>query len=516
MKTTSDVLGAVRRSGATGVVSDSRDVVSGVVYVAINGAHSRGADFSVQAVEHGAKVVVLDDAERYDSITEQLRQKNVEASILLVENARKCLCAIIRYFGDVQSSTIVGVTGTNGKTSTAFFYMQLAAANCRRSASIGTLGVMCNTVDVPIRNFECATLKKSYAACMTTPDAVFLRQEVEALQHAGYDSIAIEMSSQGLDQYRVDHLDVTAIGFTNITHDHLDYHGNFANYFAAKERAFTEVLGYGGTAVLNADVGEFGELCNVCRMQRKDVQIISYGSGSAKDCDVYVEDTSHGVLSLVICGERYSAQCSMPMVQIQNLLCALSLGVACSLNVGRMVAAIPKLLPPSGRLEVVGSHVGGKIYVDYAHTPDALKVLLLNLRSELKLCNDVCGGSRCGRLGVVFGCGGQRDPVKRAIMGKIATDMADYVVITDDNPRNEDPALIRKAVFDACDKSKAIEISDRAKAIERAIYMMGEGDILAIAGKGHEDYQIVGDRRLYFSDKDEVQRVLTTLCSGDN
>lgn len=510
----SDIVGLAKQLRIENVTDRAQCVTQGGAYVAIKGMRSHGGDFVQHAVNMGAKLIVLDDHEKYASVLHAIDQSAV--FVALVTNARRSLSELVKYFYPVQPDCITGVVGTNGKTSVSVFYAQLALASGINCAAIGTLGtIFFNKVneEFTCQHFEPDLLKLNYPNGITTPDAVILQKQMRSLVESGFLHAAIEMTSQGLDQYRVDHLDVKSIGFTNITQDHLDYHGTFANYFDAKKRAFTEVLSDQGVAVLNCGIDTFHTLFDACKMSKPNVKVLSYGKTIG---DLHIVRYDGNAVVLSICGKQYSAKCQFPSMQIENLLCALGLGVANGLDIEKMVCSIPQISQPDGRLEMVAEYKNGKIYVDYAHTPDALRVLLQNLRYDLhqhdqyRLSQD--SRAHAGKLYVLFGCGGQRDPSKRAIMGQIASDLVDHIIITDDNPRYEDPAVIRDAIASACDPSKTtVVVEGRAYAIRYAVSIMEEGGILVIAGKGPEQYQIIKDRVIYFSDKEEVRCILNAL-----
>jgi len=330
---------------------------------------------------------------------------------------------------------------------------------------------------------------------LTTPDPVDLHRTIDQLAGEGITHLALEASSHGLDQHRLDGVRIAAGGFTNLSRDHLDYHPTIEAYLAAKLRLFEELIVAGGTAVVGIDDCYAGQVVDAARKRRLKVMTVGEQgediklAGGSIDGFAQVVDMVHG-------GRTYKVR--LPLVgafQVQNAALSAGLAIAVGAEPGRAFAALERLTGAKGRLELVGNRNGAPIFIDYAHKPDALKKALVSLRPYAK-----------GRLTVVFGAGGDRDSGKRPIMGRVAVEGADKVVITDDNPRSENPAAIRAAIL--ADAPGATEIGDRAEAIRKAIADLKSGDVLLIAGKGHETGQIVGDRVLPFSDHDAVVAAL--------
>ncbi len=377
-----------------------------------------------------------------------------------------------------QPRTIAAVTGTNGKTSVATFLRQIWAALGEEAASLGTLGI--------------ASPKGERPLGYTTPDPVALQAELAALAKEGVTHLAMEASSHGLAQYRLDGAKLTAAGFTNITRDHMDYHASFDDYLYAKLRLFGEVMGPGGVAVINADSAQFAEFEAVS--WARGHRVISVGRKGRDICLVSTQAHARGqTLALVHDGDNYEVK--LPLVggfQASNALVAAGLAIGCGADAAKVFAALEKLTGAKGRMEEA-AHLanGASVYIDYAHTPDALENVLEAMRPHTKK-----------RLHVVFGCGGDRDPGKRPIMGEIAAKLADAVYVTDDNPRGEDAGTIRAAIMKGC--PGATEIGDRAKAIETATAALDTGDVLVVAGKGHETGQIIGEKTVPFSDHEAV------------
>jgi UDP-N-acetylmuramoyl-L-alanyl-D-glutamate--2,6-diaminopimelate ligase len=383
------------------------------------------------------------------------------------------------------------VTGTNGKTSVASFTRQIWARLGHKAASLGTLGLV--APGKPPRD------------SLTTPDPVLLHAQLAELADAGVDHLALEASSHGLDQYRLDGVALTAAGFTNITRDHLDYHQTMEAYFAAKVRLFERVLPRRGTAVLNADSGAYPFLEAVCK--RRDQRVISFGTGTA---DLALRERRPSAtgqdLTLSVFGTTEILHLPLPgAFQALNALCALGLVIGSGAEPRTALPALERLEGVRGRLELAATTPGGApIYVDYAHTPDAIETVLEALRPHA-----------VGRLVVIFGCGGDRDPGKRPLMGEVAARLADRVVVTDDNPRSEDPAAIRRAALAGCGRVdravEVVEIGDRAEAIRAAVSGLGPTDLLVVAGKGHEQGQIVGGTVKPFDDVTVVRDAVSHL-----
>jgi UDP-N-acetylmuramoyl-L-alanyl-D-glutamate--2,6-diaminopimelate ligase len=402
--------------------------------------------------------------------------------VLTDPNPRRRLALLAARFYPRQPRTVAAVTGTNGKTSVAHFTREIWTASGHAAASLGTLGLV--------------TPGGRRAGALTTPDPVVLHRDLAALAEGGIEHVAIEASSHGLAQFRLDGLSLAAAAFTNLTRDHLDYHRDMAEYRAAKERLFTALLTPGGSAVLNRDSGEFPRLAAVCRDRGHGT--LAYGTDAAAELRlVSARPRGRGQdLAVEVRGRRH--ELFLPLLgqfQAMNVLAALGLAIATGVAAEAGIASFARLTGVPGRLQfVAGSEEGGGIVVDYAHTPDALLTVLAALRPHAP-----------GRLAVLFGAGGDRDPGKRPLMGRAAIAAADRAYVTDDNPRNEDPAAIRRAILAAA--PGAIEIGDRRRAIEIAIGELGPGDLLVIAGKGHEAGQIVGSETLPFDDAEIAHEI---------
>ncbi len=457
-----------------GLTSDSREVRPGFVFAALPGSNHDGRDFIAQALERGAVAVLAPPGTRLE---------DPRTPLLCDENPRRRLATLAARFFGRQPARIAAVTGTNGKTSVARFTEQLWSQLGCDGASLGTLGLHGAGLDD--------------GAALTTPDPVALHQTLAELADDGISHLVMEASSHGLDQYRLDGVAIAAAAFTNLSQDHLDYHRDEASYLAAKQRLFGELLAPGAWAVLNADVPEFDALRAICR--ERDLHLMSFGRrGSELRLVDQRPDGEGQVLDLEIEGLR--RQVRLPLVggfQADNALCALGLVVALGAPAAQALAALENLEGVPGRLEKVAVHASGApVYVDYAHTPDALAHALTALTPQA-----------ANRLVVVFGCGGDRDRAKRPLMGNIACRLADRIIVTDDNPRGEDPGAIRRAVLEGCDR--AIEVHDRGIAIRAAVRDLDQGDVLVIAGKGHERGQLIGQELKPFDDAQEVRRAVS-------
>ena len=454
-----------------GVAADSRKVKPGDVFVAVSGSKSDGRSFVPQALAAGASAVVA----------EGKIDVPAEIAVVQVADARRALAFCAAAFFPRQPATIAAITGTSGKTSVAAFTRQLWAALGQQAASIGTVGVV-------------SPQGERYGS-LTTPDPIELHRTLNALAGQGVTHLALEASSHGLDQRRLDGVRIAAGAFINLSRDHLDYHPTMEAYLAAKLRLFDELIAPGGSAVIGVDDCYANQV--VAAAKKRGLKIMSVGEGGddikllggAIDGFAQMVRLAHG-------GREYEVK--LPLVgafQVQNAAIAAGLCIATGSDAARVFPALERLQGAKGRLEVVGNKNGAPVFIDYAHKPDALKKALEALRPYAK-----------GRLIVVFGAGGDRDQGKRPLMGRIAAEIADSVIVTDDNPRSENPAAIRAAILATA--KGAVEIGDRAQAIRAAIAELRTGDVLLIAGKGHETGQIVGADVLPFSDHDAVAAAL--------
>ncbi|MDW8371050.1 MAG: UDP-N-acetylmuramoyl-L-alanyl-D-glutamate--2,6-diaminopimelate ligase [Geminicoccaceae bacterium] len=468
---TARLVGADR--AVSGLALDSRRVRPGDLFAALPGSRADGLAFVDAALAAGA-VAILGDA--------RLLERAWPVPVLVAADPRAALARIAaRFFGD-QPAVVVGVTGTSGKSSVVGFTRQLWQRLGHRAASLGTLGLV--------------GPEGSRPGALTTPDPIELHRALAELARERVDRVAMEVSSHALDQRRVEGVRFAAAAFTNLSRDHLDYHGTMEAYRAAKLRLFAELLPQGATAVVDADLPEAEAIASIAR--ERGLVLLDYGTRARRFR--LVAQTPHAWgqrLQLALDGREVVVESRLVgAFQARNLLAALALVVATGESPEAAAAHLAVLEGAPGRMQHVADHPrGAAVYVDYAHKPEALRAALDALRPHC-----------AGRLHVVFGCGGDRDAGKRPLMGAIAAECADAVIVTDDNPRSEDPALIRRAILEAC--PGAVEIGDRRAAIEAALAGLGPGDVLLIAGKGHETYQLVGDAVLPFDDAAVVRELL--------
>ncbi|MGE5503093.1 MAG: UDP-N-acetylmuramoyl-L-alanyl-D-glutamate--2,6-diaminopimelate ligase [Actinomycetota bacterium] len=470
----------IRDVEITGLTADSRAVAPGFLFAALPGTKADGRAFVPGAVAAGCAAVLAPEGSSLDL---------PEGVVLVTDpNPRRRFALMAAAFHGAQPETMVAVTGTNGKTSTAAFYRQIMARLGHKSAAIGTLGVVADGWP--------------NAGGLTTPDPVALHKTLAELAAIGVTHACMEASSHGLDQCRLDGVKLRAAAFTNLTRDHLDYHADMAAYARAKLRLFAELLPAGGIAVVNGDDPQVDRVRATC--ERRGITAITYGRAGVELRLAKAEPGPHGQrLRLEILGK--AVEVALPLAgtfQAFNALAALGLALASGADRDAAVAALEHLDGVPGRLQEVAVRANGAaVYVDYAHTPDALETVLSALRPHAG-----------GRLVVVFGCGGDRDPGKRPQMGAIAARLADTVIVTDDNPRSEDAAGIRSAIMAVC--PGAAEIGDRRLAIRTAVATLQTGDLLVVAGKGHESGQIVGHRLLPFDDAVEARQAVALADGG--
>lgn len=457
-----------------GVALDSRKVEDGFLFAALKGANSDGTEYIESAIKSGA-VAVLCDEDFQGAVPENV-------CLLKSSNPRQIFSLIASKYYEQQPEVIAAVTGTNGKTSVVHFCREIWKILGKHAASVGTVGIEDSEGKV---EFERSNF-------LTTPDPVKLRKIISQLAERGVSHLAFEASSHGLHQYRPDGLKIKIGAFTNLSRDHLDYHGNFENYLNAKMRLFSEVMEEKGVAVLNADIEQFEQLEKAC--YDKGHTVFSYGRYNRKRknyIDIFdIINTSDGQqMSFEVMGKVYNINTSLiGEFQAFNMLCAMAVVIASGANIDEAAFALEEVPCVPGRMQrVTEPGADFDVIVDYSHTPDALEKALSVLKPLTK-----------GNLWVVFGCGGDRDNGKRPMMGEVAAKIADKVVVTDDNPRNEDPELIRKEILVAV--PDAIEIDGRKKAIEYAVSNMQKGDMLLVAGKGHEKTQMIGEQVLPFDD----------------
>ncbi len=474
----SRLIETTRDAEILGLTADSRQVKQGYLFAALPGNKAHGTNYIQDAILNGATAVLAEPG--------TVLPEGSSAILIEDSNPRLRLARMAAQFYDRQPGVIVAVTGTSGKTSTVTFTQQLwNLYGIEKSVSLGTLGLH--------------GAGYSKYGVLTTPDAVTLHATLADLAASDITHLAMEASSHGLDQYRLHGVRVTAAGYTNLSRDHLDYHADMDQYFEAKAKLFSEVLGTRGIAVLNADDEYFERLEHVCLKNHH--KVVTYGE-KGENIRILERSLVPGGqrLKLHVMGQNFDV--TLPLVgqfQVMNALCALGLVLVGDGEPDTVVPLLEKLQGVPGRLQLVQGHPrGAAVYVDYAHKPAAVEAVLNTLRPHTK-----------GKLYCLLGCGGNRDAGKRPIMGRIASGLADVVIVTDDNPRNEDPRDIRAAVMEGAPDAE--EIPGRRAAIEWAVNRLQEGDVLVVAGKGHEQGQIIGDVVEPFDDVEETTRAIDIL-----
>lgn len=457
-----------------GLNSDSRRIEPGDIFFALPGNNVHGNQFVADAVRRGALAIITDIAPAGDP----------GVPVIVVKDVRAAYARAASRIFEPQPEITVAVTGTNGKTSVASFVRQIWDFSGIPGASVGTLGVQ--------------TAHRLIEGSLTTPDSRTLHQSMRALKAQGIDHVALEASSHGLDQRRLDGIHFEAVAFTNLSRDHLDYHKDMDSYRTAKLRLFTDLLVDSGPAVVNVDDPEYEPF--MFAALGASATLLTVGREGAYIEILSIKPEGYGQrVEVRHVGEKLSFH--LPLTgefQVSNALIAAALAMSTGVDKAQAFPALSELKGAKGRLELVAEHNGAAVFVDYSHTPDALKTALEALRPYAR-----------NKLTVVFGCGGDRDKGKRPQMGAIASKLADVVVVTDDNPRTEDPKTIRAEILAAA--SGAREIGDRKAAIHEAVKSLQPGDVLLVAGKGHEDYQIVGTTKHHFSDHEAVAEAIKGL-----
>jgi UDP-N-acetylmuramoyl-L-alanyl-D-glutamate--2,6-diaminopimelate ligase len=464
--------------GLTGLASDSRKVQPGYLFAALPGSKTDGARFLSDAVARGARAVLGRPEMAAEAAT-------LGVTFIGDENPRLRLARMAAAFFGAQPDTVAAVTGTKGKSSIVAFLREIWTALGKQAASLGTVGVVGPKGETPLTH--------------TTPDPVEIHQLLAELKRDGVEHLAIEASSHGLDQYRLDGVLVTGAAFTNITRDHMDYHATFEDYLKAKLRLFTEVVASGGVAVVNTDAEHAGDF--IVAAKRRGLTLLTVGE-SGESLKLVSRQSKGDAQTLVIAHGGHTYNVTLPLAgafQASNALVAAGLAIGLGEDAQKVIPILARLKGAPGRMEKVAFSVSGApIYVDYAHTPDSLEKILKALRPHTH-----------GKLHVMFGCGGDRDKGKRPLMGQIAAALADDVIVTDDNPRSENPATIRKEILATAPKAR--EIGDRADAIRAGIAALQVGDVLVLAGKGHETGQYVGSEVRPFSDREEALKAALAL-----
>ncbi|MHA6287223.1 UDP-N-acetylmuramoyl-L-alanyl-D-glutamate--2,6-diaminopimelate ligase [Maricaulis sp. CAU 1757] len=458
----------------SGLTLDSRKVQPGWLFAALPGVKMHGRAFIGQAIQAGAAAVLTDSP-----------LEGVAVPVIVTAEPAALLARMAARFHPRQPHHIVALTGTNGKSSTVEFLRQIWAGAGREAACLGTLGVTRGD----------AVEYTGY----TTPDAVALQRALDRLAGEGVTHLAMEASSHGLKQHRLDGARIKVGAFTNLTQDHLDYHPDFDDYFASKELLFTQRVDGDGRAVIMVDDEWGARMAQSARARGLETVTVGWRGDDLMIREITPRPASQDAV-FDWRGKEYRIE--IPLVgefQILNALLAAAIALAEGIDPTVVVGTLERLKGVAGRLEKVGeTRQGAPVLIDFAHTPDGLDKLCRAARPHTQ-----------GKVVLVFGCGGDRDPSKREKMGRVAAKLADQVIVTDDNPRSEDPAAIRRAVLAGCPEAE--EIADRAKAIRRGVALLGEGDCLLVAGKGHEDGQIVGDVVHPFDDREEGRKALAEL-----
>ncbi len=467
-----------------GLAIDSRKVEADFLFAALPGTKVDGAKFIPEAIKRGAAAILT--SEKTQTPDDLINDNEIEH--IKTFEPHKSLSIMAANFYEFQPENICAITGTNGKTSIADFVRQIFASLGKNAASVGTLGVIADGYPT--------------TPSLTTPDPITLHENLRDLHDRGVNYLALEASSHGLDQHRLDGVKIKVAGFTNLTLDHLDYHKDMRSYLNAKKRLFTDILEEKGTAVINADIDEYKALTIACLDSGKKVMSYGYNGTDIKLIEA-TPDTTGQNLKIEVLGKKYDIHLPLAGVfQSMNALCALGMAISLGAPIEKTIYSLQKLKGAPGRLEyVLTTKKGGSIYIDFAHTPDALETILQSLKPHTK-----------NKLHVVYGCGGDRDATKRPIMGEIAERLADFSIVTDDNPRTEDAKSIRQEIL--AKNPSAKEIGDRRKAIRYAIEQLEEGDLLVLAGKGHETGQILNGYVEPFNDKIEVISAIEELEMG--
>jgi UDP-N-acetylmuramoyl-L-alanyl-D-glutamate--2,6-diaminopimelate ligase len=460
----------------TGLAIDSRKIEPGNIFAAFSGLKTDGAQFIAAAVEKGAIAVVALPTESV-----------VGALHLPADNPRAAMAALAARYFNRQPAVCVAVTGTNGKTSTVDMARQLWQTLGKNASSIGTLGII--------------SAAGTTETGMTSPDVISFQQTLASLADAGIEALAFEASSHALDQYRVQGAHIRAAAFTNLTRDHLDYHGTLEAYGAAKAKLFLEMLPAGGVAVINMDDDYGQQLAKDCAARK--LSMIRFGEQGV-ELKLLKRDILLQGQHLTVSFNGTRTEVLLPLVgafQAHNALAAAGLLIGAGENPAAVFTAMAKLQGVPGRLEHVATTIkGAAVYVDYAHTPDGLRAALEALRPHTQ-----------AKLWLVFGCGGDRDRGKRPQMGAIGTELADQLIVTDDNPRTEDAAFVRSEILAAAPQAQ--EIGDRRTAIAASLALAGAGDVVLVAGKGHERGQTVGTTVLPFHDGTVVQELVQEMAA---
>lgn len=464
---------------------DSRQVKKDSVFFAISGIKNDGKLYIKNALEAGAKVIVSNqDFDLEDS-------KNHDFIFIKSEENFKLLVEFLKIFYHPLPNNIYAITGTNGKTSTAEFLRQILKFAGKKSASIGTLGLICDE-----------DISKIKIPNLTTLDIVTNYKILYFLKSKNIDDVAMELSSIGLEQERVAGIKVNCAIFTNFSQDHLDYHQTMSKYFQCKMLLFSKVLSQNDLAIINSDIKEYQKITKIC--QDRQINIVDYGQNAKKFKIISISANENGQKITLQFNENLLefSIVSKVIFDAYNIISALAAIITqyqlSFTEINKILNQTILLKSALGRMQKIATlKNNAQIFIDFAHTPDSIKQILEQARN---ISNQ--------KIFILFGCGGNRDTIKRPIMGQIACDLADFVIITDDNPRHEDPKNIRQDIIKACKKDNFIEINDRKIAIKQAINMLQNDDILILAGKGHEKYQIIGDNKIEFDEEKIVRQYI--------
>lgn len=479
---------AGREAQITGLTVDSRAVKEGMLFAALPGAVVHGAEFIPTALEQGAAAILTDPAGAEIAATALAAS---DAALIVAQDPRQTLAQTASLWSGAHPATVVAVTGTNGKTSVSTFARQIWEEMDIAGVNLGTTGVE-GAWTHPLNH--------------TTPEPITLHRVMAEATANGITHVAMEASSHGLDQRRLDGVMLAAAGFTNFTQDHLDYHESFAAYFTAKMGLFTRVLADDGVAVINLDDPKGPQVANICADRGQEVIGVGRHANARLQLTGQRFDATGQDLLFQWQGKSYQARLNLiGGFQADNVLLAAGLVIAAGADAQDVFDTLPHLTTVRGRMELAATRDNGAaVFVDYAHTPDAVATALKAMRPHVM-----------GRIVAIVGAGGDRDVSKRPLMGAAATEHADVVIITDDNPRSEDPATIRAAVMagalNGTGTPSVTEVGDRAEAILRGVDVLGPGDALLIAGKGHESGQTIGDVTLPFDDVEQASVAVAAL-----
>jgi UDP-N-acetylmuramoyl-L-alanyl-D-glutamate--2,6-diaminopimelate ligase len=480
----------------SGIAYDSRKVTEGGVFVAVKGEHLDGHDFIGDAIGKGAVAVV----------TERTEQTANRPFFIRAQDSRRTLACMANnlYRCPSEDISVIGVTGTNGKTTTSYLIKSVFEAWKKKTGLIGTITYLIGD--------------RQYPALHTTPESLEFQWLLRQMASAGCSHVVTEVSSHSLSQRRVDHTRFVVVVFTNLTRDHLDFHGTMENYFAAKERLFTELLAEAGTAVINVD-DEWGRMLlenlkesgGTRDRAHRCPSVITYGMDRKADVSASLrEDSLQGVSFSLTC-KGGTFRMDSPLIgipNVYNILAAATVGIALDIPMEMIQEGVRNVKNVKGRLERIDAGQDFLCIIDYAHTPDALERLLLTARELLHNKDGPC------RIVTLFGCGGDRDKGKRPVMGEIATRLSDFVIITSDNPRSEDPAAIIREIVSGITEDNYALVPDRRDAIYFAVEKAETGGILLIAGKGHEEYQEIKGTRRRFSDREVAEEAIQERMAG--